>query len=485
MSTFFQQTAQAMIAKHIDRFPLLKLDQVIDWQPIEQYLNRQKNRYLRDHRGRPAYPLLSMFKAVLLGQWHSLSDPELEHSLIIRIDFNLFCRFDELSIPDYSTLCRYRNWLAQDDTLSELLELINRQLTEKNLKVEKASAAVIDATIIQTAGSKQRQAIEVDEEGQVSGQTIPSKDSDARWIKKNGLYKLGYKQHTRTDAEGYIEKLHITPANTHECNHLLPLLEGIAEDTTVYADKGYDSEENRQHLEEHRLLDGNIAQVRHALAALTGQPAQALDTFTPNPATTTPAPPVSQLTADLLGKRPDLAAQREALTARRHLVASAKTEFYPNITIKALAGLSNVEIGNLPHSSSFLAGLLPSVSLPIFTSGALRANLSRKEAEFDEQAARYNKNVYTALREAADALTQYETAAAAVRDQTEMTALARKNAAAAQSRYRAGLDNKLDWLAAQDETLQNEAQLAQAQAKLFTAWLALNTAFGGGFASDK
>ncbi|WP_118873182.1 hypothetical protein [Neisseria meningitidis] len=32
MSTFFQQTAQAMIAKHIDRFPLLKLDQVIDWQ---------------------------------------------------------------------------------------------------------------------------------------------------------------------------------------------------------------------------------------------------------------------------------------------------------------------------------------------------------------------------------------------------------------------------------------------------------------------
>ena len=163
MSTFFQQTAQAMIAKHIDRFPLLKLDQVIDWQPIEQYLNRQRTRYVRDHRGRPAYSLLSMFKAVLPGQWHSLSDPELEHSLITRIDFNLFCRFDELSIPDYSTLCRYRNWLAQDDTLSELLELINRQS---------------------------------------------------------------------------------------------PLLEGIAEGTTVYADKGYDSKENRQHLKEHQLLDG-------------------------------------------------------------------------------------------------------------------------------------------------------------------------------------------------------------------------------------
>ncbi len=53
--------------------------------------------------------------------------------LITRTDFNLFCRFDELSILDYSTLCRYRNRLAQGDTLSELPGLINRQLTEKSL----------------------------------------------------------------------------------------------------------------------------------------------------------------------------------------------------------------------------------------------------------------------------------------------------------------------------------------------------------------
>ncbi|AKP11381.1 IS5 family transposase [Neisseria gonorrhoeae] len=110
MSTFFRQTAQAMTAKHIGRFPLSELDQVIDWQPIEQYLNRQKTRYLRDRRGRPAYPLSSMFKAVLPGQWHSLSDPELEHSLITRIGFNLFCRFDGPGIPGCSTLCRYRKF---------------------------------------------------------------------------------------------------------------------------------------------------------------------------------------------------------------------------------------------------------------------------------------------------------------------------------------------------------------------------------------
>ncbi|CWP24503.1 IS1106 transposase [Neisseria meningitidis] len=34
------------------------------------------------------------------------------------------------------------------------------------------------------------------------------------------------------------------------------MLEGLPKGTTVYADKGYDSAENRQHLEEHQLLDG-------------------------------------------------------------------------------------------------------------------------------------------------------------------------------------------------------------------------------------
>ncbi|SUO96532.1 Uncharacterised protein [Suttonella ornithocola] len=64
-------------------YPLLKLARVIDWQLIERCLVEQKNQQQRDKRGRINYPLLSMFKAILLGQWHNLSDPELEHSFVI------------------------------------------------------------------------------------------------------------------------------------------------------------------------------------------------------------------------------------------------------------------------------------------------------------------------------------------------------------------------------------------------------------------
>lgn len=269
MSSFFKQTVETMIAKHIDRLPLLKIHCIIDWQPIAHYLEQQKSTYNRHHSGRPAYSLLSMFKAVLLGQWHSLSDPELEHSLITRIDFYLFCGFDELNIPDHSTLCRYRNWLAQNGTLPQLLNLINRQLTDKGLKIQNAKAAVIDATIIQTAGGKQRRAVQTDENGTVSENT-PSKDQDARWVKKDGQFKLGYKQHTRTDHEGYIEKLHISPANEHECRHFEALLQDMAAGTMVYADKGYDSKANRTLLQHKGLSDG-IMRKAHRGHSLSGE----------------------------------------------------------------------------------------------------------------------------------------------------------------------------------------------------------------------
>ncbi len=59
LDTFFRANRPSHDCQAHRLLPLLKLDQVIDWQPIEQYLNRQKTRYLRDHPCVHAYPLLS------------------------------------------------------------------------------------------------------------------------------------------------------------------------------------------------------------------------------------------------------------------------------------------------------------------------------------------------------------------------------------------------------------------------------------------
>ena len=42
MSSFLHTDALNHIEKHLDRFPLIKLDSILDWAPIEQYLASRK-----------------------------------------------------------------------------------------------------------------------------------------------------------------------------------------------------------------------------------------------------------------------------------------------------------------------------------------------------------------------------------------------------------------------------------------------------------
>ena len=228
-----------------------------------------------------------------------------------------------------------------------------------------------------------------------------------------------------------------------------------------------------------------IQAAAQALAALSGQAANALDNTLPEKLRTTPAISNHELTADLLGKRPDIAAQREAVLMRGELIQSAKADFYPNITIRSLIGLSELKIGDLPTSATAVAGLLPSITLPIFTAGALQSHLAQKNAEFDEQVAHYNQSVYRALREAADALSDYDHASAAYKTQLQNVALAQKQAASAQRRVNAGIEMKLAQLNLQDDVLATRLQALNLRLQQSIAWVNTNVAFGGGFAVNK
>ena len=98
-----------------------------------------------------------MFKALLLQSWHSLSDPKLEEALRVRIDFMLFNGMGiENEVPDETTICRFRNKLVSAGLEQELFEEVNRQLEAQGLKVKKATGAVIDASVIESAARPNR-----------------------------------------------------------------------------------------------------------------------------------------------------------------------------------------------------------------------------------------------------------------------------------------------------------------------------------------
>ncbi|MBP6116599.1 MAG: efflux transporter outer membrane subunit [Neisseriaceae bacterium] len=223
---------------------------------------------------------------------------------------------------------------------------------------------------------------------------------------------------------------------------------------------------------------------RHALAALSGQSAQALNQFNPSPLN--PVIPVNtqSLRADLLGKRPDIAAQRALLEAASERVRSAKAEFYPNVQLTGLAGYNAISTGDLFDSASHIFTVMPAVSLPIFHSGALRANLAGKRAEYDVAISEYNQSVLNALKEAADALSDWQHGQSEVAEAQLAWISSDKLSKAYQARTQAGLENKLTWLQKQSVSLAQQSAYIDSLATQKLAWNSLNTAFGGGFNSE-
>lgn len=249
--------------KHSNTF-LDKIGQFIDWKHIEQLL-KKKYKKTASADGRPAYPPLPMFKLLLLQRWYGLSDPGLEEALNDRISFIRFSGFSLSSpLPDYSTICRFRNAILELGLYEKLFEEIMKQLESKGLLVKKSNGAIVDATIIESS-RRPRKVMEIMPEDRKEEKTdIPSTvtysdDTDATWIKKGKKPYYGYKAHISVDAkDGYVIGGHVTPANVADTTELERLVDAsnLPQNSFVLADKGYASEKNRTILKEKGYTDG-------------------------------------------------------------------------------------------------------------------------------------------------------------------------------------------------------------------------------------
>lgn len=230
---------------------LMKIDKLIDWRPIESALHGIHVNDIDPKGGPKGYNKLSMFKAMLLGQWHSLSDPGLEEALRLRIDFMIFTGFEMAKeAPDETTLCRFRNKLIAKKLHEALFKEVNRQLERHGLKVKEAEAALIDATIIASA-ARPKTTIE-----QRDGEVKKSADPDATWVTKGSRSYFGYRGYLMTDGgEGFIQHLCVLPANQSEMKQLPRLLDHV-HGKRVLTDKGFSCLENRDELARRGLKSG-------------------------------------------------------------------------------------------------------------------------------------------------------------------------------------------------------------------------------------
>lgn len=247
---------------------LMKIDSLINWEMLRSKLTGLYKGELSNGGGQEPFDALMMFKAILLGQWHSLSDAGLEQALCVRIDFLQFCGlFLSDAIPDETTLCRFRNRLVANDRLDGLLACINEQIQSHGLMIKGATGAVIDATLIESAARPNKTiTLEVDAEGkavQYEDGSQPgitcieeqSADPDATWLKKGKKSQFGYRSYLVVDAQdGYVRGVHTAPANQSEVMHFEAAIgNAYIEADRVYADKGSASNANRQFLRKHKI----------------------------------------------------------------------------------------------------------------------------------------------------------------------------------------------------------------------------------------
>ena len=141
--------------------------------------------------------------------------------------------------------------------------------------------------------------------------------------------------------------------------------------------------------------------LREALRALVGAGAGDLPEIAPVPLQEQPAALPPHLGFELLAHRPDLQAMSWYVQASLDRVTAARAAFYPSFDLRAFAGLDTLHTNELWRRSSRQLNLVPGMSLPLFDSGRLNANLATARGQSNALVAQYNEMVFQAVKEVA------------------------------------------------------------------------------------
>jgi multidrug efflux system outer membrane protein len=181
----------------------------------------------------------------------------------------------------------------------------------------------------------------------------------------------------------------------------------------------------------------------------------------------------------LLRNRPDIrAAERRlaAATAREGVVAA---DLFPRVTLTGFLGLLAGRGSLFGTSDSRAWAVTPALQWAAFDLGSVRARMRGAEAGTRESLAEYQKAVLRALEEASNALVSYREQQQRLVKLVDQARQSARAADIARTRYREGVADFLSLLDAERTQLLAEDAVAQAEAEVFTAAVALYKALGG------
>jgi NodT family efflux transporter outer membrane factor (OMF) lipoprotein len=229
-------------------------------------------------------------------------------------------------------------------------------------------------------------------------------------------------------------------------------------------------------------LNETAALTRNALAALLGQgPDRGLAIARPAAQAMRAIALPTDVPAELLGRRPDLVAQRWRIESTQQNIANAKAQFYPNINLAAFIGLQSLGSAGFLSSASRTLGIGPAITLPIFEGGRLRANLAGTNADYDIAVEQYNQALADSLKDVVDQLASWRSVEQQRTQQKVALDTAQEAYDLALLRYREGIGNYLQVLSVEAPLLEQQSLEAELRARQLEIAINLVRALGGGF----
>jgi NodT family efflux transporter outer membrane factor (OMF) lipoprotein len=221
------------------------------------------------------------------------------------------------------------------------------------------------------------------------------------------------------------------------------------------------------------------------LSFLLGQAPGALRSELEETKPVPPTPPMVPvgIPSELARRRPDIREAEANLHQATAEIGVAKADFYPSITLSGSGSLQSLDFSKLGNWGSRQFSIGPSISMPIFEGGRLKATLNLRKEQQQEAAVNYQKTVLSAWHDIDNSLTEYSSQQqrhdqlqAEVQDDQKALYLA-------QAQYKAGTGTFLQVLDAERSLLSAQQDLTDNTTQISTTLVSLYKALGGGWES--
>ena len=201
---------------------LAEMDRVVPWAKLIAVIEPA---YPTSGRvGRQPMGVPKMLRMYLLQQWYGLADEALEDAIYDSQALRDFVGIDlsRESVPDATTLLKFRRLLEAGELTKKMFEEINAHLHQQGLLMR--AGTIVDATIIAAPSSTKNN----------SGE----RDPEMHQAKKGNQWHFGMKAHIAVDAEsGIVHSVVSTAANVNDVTQAGTLLHG--QETDAFGDAGY------------------------------------------------------------------------------------------------------------------------------------------------------------------------------------------------------------------------------------------------------